>query len=164
MSANKIARVIDQIVIIANWVGAGALFAMMLLTGIDVALRKLVNRPILGSVEITEYLMTIAVGLTIAYCAMQRGHINVDIITHRLSKRAQAIVNAVSSIVFLHLFALITWQTTLKGLNTLANGVTSQSLYIPMAPFAFLVAAGSAALCLVLIKDAVYYIHEATKR
>jgi len=44
-----------------GWIAEGVLLLVMLMTAVDVTLRRLFNRPILGSYEIAEYLMAIMV-------------------------------------------------------------------------------------------------------
>ena len=79
----------------ASWVGSSDVVIMMVLTTADVILRYLFNWPMPGSWELTEYLMAIAVSLTLAYCALERGHIKVDIVLSLLPQRAQAAIRSI---------------------------------------------------------------------
>ena len=62
---------------------------MMMLTTVDVFLRYVFNRPILGSFEVTELLMVSVAGLSLAWCTLKSGHIRVDIIINMFSKKTR---------------------------------------------------------------------------
>ncbi len=161
MLMKKINDVIDVIVKNLNWIGAIVLFCMMLLTGLDVTLRYVFNNPILGSMEITEYMMVIVVCFGIAYCAVFRDHVRVDLVTSHLPARVQNILNIIASLVFLQLYVIITWQAIMQGFEHAKHNLSSMTLYIPEAPFNFILAFGSAILCIILIKDTLNYIYKA---
>lgn len=55
-----------------GWIAEGVLFLMMLMTAANVTLRRLFNRPILGSHEINEYLMAIMVPFAKIVTAFER--------------------------------------------------------------------------------------------
>ena len=147
-----------------NFIAAGVLAAMMTLTGVDVTLRYVFSRPIPGSFEITEYMMPIVVALGLAYCAIEKGHVRVDLVVTRLSERAQAIMNSLASFLFLGTFILITWQSVLRAQEMIRFGTTSHNLYIPVAPFVLVVTVGSAVLCLVLLREFIDYLCKAVKK
>lgn len=147
-----------------NFIAAGVLVAMMILTGADVTLRYVLNKPVPGSWEITEYMMPIVVALGLAYCALERGHVRVDLVVSRLSEHAQAVMNSLASLIFLGIFILITWQSVLRAREMIEIGITSHTLYIPVAPFVLVVTVGSAVLCLVLLREFIGYLCQAVKK
>jgi len=149
---------------VLNGIAAGVLAAMMVLTGVDVFLRYIFNRPVSGSYEMTEFMMPIVIAFGLAYCALEKGHVRVELLTSRLSERAQAIMNSFASIVFLGVFILITWQTFLRAKGMLDVGQISIVLYIPVFPFVLAVAVGSAALCLVVLRDLFTYLSQAVNK
>jgi TRAP-type C4-dicarboxylate transport system permease small subunit len=163
----KIGHILNIVTIPAakwtNYIGAAVLTAMMTLTGIDVIGRYALNKPLPGSFEITELLMAVMISLALAYCTYERGHVRVDILTQKLSRRGQAIAGFIADIVFLLLYLLITWQTVYRVQSFIDKKLTTNVLYIPIFPFAIVVVAGFAALCLVLLRDAVEYLQEATR-
>lgn len=145
-------------------VGVSALVAMMFLTGSDVTLRYIFNRPIPGSMEVTEFMMAMVIGLGLAYCALQKGHVRVDIVLSRLPRLAQVVMNSIASFIFLGLFILITWRTAYRAESMMDQGLVSQVLYIPVYPFALVVTAGCAVLCLVLLKDFIEDLYQVVKK
>lgn len=131
-----------------NSVGVVILAIMMFLTAIDVTLRYLFNKPIPGAFELQEFMMGMLVAMAIGYCAFLKGHINVDIIFTRLPLRVQAGFNTFHYLVGSCLFALVSWRTVLEGVAMQSRALTSTVLFIPVFPFYFVVAFGSAVLCL----------------
>ncbi len=141
-------------------VGMSFIMIMMILTAVDTFLRNIFNHPIVGAHELSEVLMVIFVFLAIAYTAIEKGHVAVDILTGRFSKRIQAIVDKVTNFLSLFIFLLITWQTLLFGMDLWKNKTVSPTLDIPIFPFAFIVALGTGLLCLVLLINFLHSLSE----
>lgn len=145
---NKAAR---EVSVVLHSVGVGVLAVMMLLTAADVILRYVFNRPILGSFELTEYMMAIVVAFTLAYCYVVKEHVAVDLVVSRFSQRTQAIIDTITSLVGFGIFCVITWQCVLQTIILLNSGLTSAVLSIPAFPFVAVVALGSAVLSLAIL-------------
>lgn len=150
---------------VSKWfhsIGVGILAVMMFLTAADVALRDL--KPILGSFDLTEYMMAIIVSCGLAYCAVMKGHVKVDLVVSRFPQRVQAIIDTVTGLLGLILFSLISWQCFVYAKLQLASGVTSSVLLIPVFPFVGVVGLGSALLTIVLLSDFLNYLSRAVSR
>jgi TRAP-type C4-dicarboxylate transport system permease small subunit len=122
--------------------GVLILLMMMMMTVVDVILRYFFRRPIIGSVEISVNLMVCVVFLGIAWCALNDGHISVDIITSKLSKRGRAFLNSFNNIVTSVLALIIAWRSFLEAVSVKKMEVTSPLLGIPRYPFVFITAFG----------------------
>lgn len=142
----------------ASAIGASILVLMMFLTAADVFLRYVLNRPILGGVELTEFMMAIIVAVGLATNALRKGHITVEFLTEKLSPRAQAIINSTTCFISLGVFIVITWWTVVYAENLRAGQNASGVLFIPIYPFVYMVALGSAVICLVLLANLVQYL------
>jgi len=138
--------------VVLQGVGAGVLTVMMLLTASDVTLRQF-KFPIMGTDDITAFLMAILVSFGLAYCAIRKGHVRVDLIVERLPSRVQAIIDTVTTLLGLGLCILITWQSFVNMVSLYNSGATSWTLNIIAFPFAGLVAFGFAWFTLVLLAD-----------
>jgi TRAP-type C4-dicarboxylate transport system permease small subunit len=149
---------------VLNIIAAGFLAAMMVLTGVDVFLRYIFNRPVTGSYEMTEFMMPIVIAFGLAYCAVEKGHVRVELVILRLPERAQVVMHIFANLVFLAVFILITWQTFLRAKGMFDVGQTSIVLYIPVFPFVLAVAIGGAALCLVVLRDLFAYLSQAVRK
>jgi TRAP-type C4-dicarboxylate transport system permease small subunit len=125
---------------------------MMFLTAGDVTLRQF-QFPIMGTDDLTAFLMVILISFGLAYCAINRGHIRVELLVERLPGRIQAVIDALTSLLSLGLCVLIVWQSIVNAVSVYQSGATSWTLNIIVYPFAGLVAFGFAWFAVVLLAD-----------
>ena len=164
MRVNKIEQLIDVAARISakvtNNIAAVLLFFLMLFTCADVLLRYLFNQPIDGSFELTEFMMAIIVSFSLANGALHKRHVKVDLLVSRLPKRGQIFMNSLAYLIFLVLYALITWQIIPRAMQMTEFNQVSLILRIPVYPFVLLVAVGTGALCIVLLKNFLDELHK----
>jgi TRAP-type C4-dicarboxylate transport system permease small subunit len=135
---------------VMNRVASVALFCMMFLTIADVFLRKVFSRSILGTVEVTEFLMLILVFFALAQTEVLNGHVKVDLVMGRFSERTQAIVDMITQVICFLLFGLFTWSAFVYSGKMREAAEVSQDLWLPIYPFVYVVVAGCAILSLAL--------------
>jgi C4-dicarboxylate transporter DctM subunit len=143
--------VIHQISRGINSIGMAVLVAMMLLITGDVVLRYVFNMPIPGAYETTGFMMAILCGFAFAYGGWHKSHVSVDLVTSKLSKRAQATIGSITFFISFAICALIAWRTFSYALQAQAGGLVSQTTFVPISPFVYLVAFGFTMLCLVFL-------------
>src|SRR5512137_1276622 len=98
---------------INRWVaGVGACFLipLMLITAADVVGRDVFDHPIPGVIELSQYLLAVSILLGLAYTQQIKGHVEVSMLTSRLSAGAQLILRLFGILVSLFLFVLLAWQ------------------------------------------------------
>jgi len=143
---------------IVNRIASGVLFCMMLLTIADVFLRKVFSQSILGTVEVTEFMMVILLFFAVTQTEILDGHVRVDLIMSRFGERTQTLVDTITQLVCFLLFGLFTWSTLVYAAKMRASGEVSQDLWLPIYPFIYVVALGCALLALsLLIKSFMAY-------
>ncbi|MBW1669309.1 MAG: TRAP transporter small permease [Deltaproteobacteria bacterium] len=120
----------------------GALFFMMLLTVADVFMRKVFNHSILGTVELTQFMLLVLIFFSLAQTELMDGHVKVDLIVSRFSPRGQALFDLITQISCFLLSLLMTWSTVVYAERMRASGEVSQDLWLPVYPFVYVVAAG----------------------
>ena len=138
-----IVRYIDYL----SW---GALFGMMMMTMLDVFLRKFTNSSILGTVELTESMMVVLVFCSLAQCELQDGHIKVDLIFKRFSPRSQSLVDTLTQFTCGSLFWLMAWAIYRHAVDMQAWGEVTLDLNLPVYPLVYIASFGCALLALVL--------------
>lgn len=123
------------------YVAAVALFAMMLLTCVDVVGRKLVGNSLPGAVELTELCMLVMIFLALPLASMAGEHIVFDLLDRvmppRLLTLQQSLANLLTGLVFGAAFWLV-WQ---RSVRTYEMGDITARLEIPLGPFHRMVAA-----------------------
>jgi TRAP-type C4-dicarboxylate transport system permease small subunit len=135
-----------------NTLAGAAVIIMMLLTCADVLLR-LLRHPIPGTYELVGFLGTVIVSFSLALTSLSKGHIAVEILVEKLPRRVQVGIEAVTSLIGAALFALIAWQSLVYAADMRQSGEVSVTLTMPIYPFIYGIAAGSALLVLVLLID-----------
>lgn len=149
----SVTRFINRI----TWV---VLFFMMMMTMIDVFLRKFFNTSILGTVEMTEMSMAVVVFFALAECQVHDGHIKVDLVLKRLSPRVQALCDVFTQFVCFLLFCFMTVALFRYAERMQAWGEVTLDLAMPVYPFVYLAALGTGLLALVLLVKALVALSE----
>ena len=134
-------------------IGDVALMVMMLLTTADVVGRYVFNKPIMGTFEITEFLMLILIFSYLGFTQSTKSHISVDILVPRLPKRVQVLIERINHLFCLILMGLITWMGFEKALELEKVGEASTLLKVPVYPFALFLVLGCTVLCIEYIRD-----------
>lgn len=132
-----------------NGIAAVAVVGMMVLTCLDVLLR-LFRTPIPGTYEIVCMLGAVFVSFSLARTTMDQGHIAVDFLVQRLPDRLRNVVEAVNAGICALLFTVVCRQCVIYALDLKASGEVSMTLQMPLFPFVFGIALGSAMLSAVL--------------
>lgn len=136
-----------------RWVaGVGAFFLLplMLLTATDVVGRDLLNFPIPGTIELSQYLLAVFVLLGIAYTQQVKGHVRVSVLVSRLPDRLQLLLGILNPLLSLLIFAVLVWQGLVIAFE---EKTVSELLRIPQSPFRMLVALAALLTCLELVLD-----------
>jgi TRAP-type C4-dicarboxylate transport system permease small subunit len=129
-------------------ISGGVLLVLMLYTVADVVLRYAFNRPFSGSLEFTEFSMSLVVFLAIAYTGWTGGHIAVDLLERWLDRPALRLLPSLIAFTGALLFAVIAWRAAIETTATLSQ--VSNMLRWPHYPFRYTVAFGSAMFAVVL--------------
>jgi TRAP-type C4-dicarboxylate transport system permease small subunit len=139
-------------------IAAVTLFAMMVLTFADVWGRYLLNRPVFGGYEVTEFMMGVLIFTALPLLCAQEGHVTIDLLDHLVPKRLlrwqRAAVNVVSAVVL----ALMAWRVLLLSEQHARNVEVTMTLKIPHAPFAFAFGVMAACASLACLAVAVGYV------
>jgi TRAP-type C4-dicarboxylate transport system permease small subunit len=105
--------------------------------------------PIRGTFELVEFLTALAVGLSLAYCAAQGGHVAATFLIDKLNEKAQIIVNILIEMVVLAFLALAFWRINVYATTLRLTGQVSQTTEIAYYPIVHLIAIGFLAYFLV---------------
>jgi TRAP-type C4-dicarboxylate transport system permease small subunit len=121
-------------------VAALVLFAMMVLTFVDVTGRKLFTRPVYGAYEITEFLMGTLIFCALPLVTAREGHVTIDVLDHVVpawvARWQRVLVNLVSTAVL----AFVAWRLWVLSASHLRTTEVTMTLHIPHGPFSRLFA------------------------
>lgn len=135
---------------------AGAVtFLMMVLVVANALLRFLFNRPISGTLEITESALPLLVFLSLALTQYRGGHIRVVLVVRRLSPGARRAATCAAMVLGALFFAWCAWATGGLAMKSLAmNEQEWGSIRFPIYPVKLVVSGGLALLAVQFALDA----------
>jgi tripartite ATP-independent transporter DctM subunit len=150
-------NVLDKVGTLSRWtniIGLAALFLLICLTFTDVILRYGFNRPIEGSVDITEVMLVLAIYLAISHTYNMKSHVTVDLITSKLSDRNRIVLEFITTFLGFVTFAIVAWRALVQTMWDISmNSMHRMSMPIPKAPFDAIIVFGVTMLCLLLLRD-----------
>lgn len=137
---------------ILNAAAGISLTFMMLLTVADVLLRA-GGHPIIGTYEIAALTLGLVVGFGIPQGSLDRGHVYMEFLLSRFSKRGRNVMHTFTRALCLVLFALIGYNLFIVGAGFQASGEVSPTIKLPFYPVAYGVAVCCFLECMVFLFD-----------
>lgn len=146
----------------AQWLAAAGIALLMLMTLVlmaDISTRRTLNFAILGTIDLTQLAVVLAVFFALPLAFLHESNVNVDFFTNRLPPRVLAALNCVVTLLSSALLAAILWYSFVQARIQVAQGDKSMTLGIPMlvywVPLLFGTALSIAAALLVAAREAV---------
>ncbi|MFP4349688.1 MAG: TRAP transporter small permease [Thermodesulfobacteriota bacterium] len=133
-------------------IGAACLVGMTGLTCVDVV-GRFFRHPVFGSVELVTFMGIFVVAFALPYTHENKGHIGVEILVQRFSRKTRAVVDIVTGLVSFVFFALVTWRLFLYAFKMAESGEVSMNLELPEYVIIFVVALCFVVFSLIIIKD-----------
>ncbi|MGD8562726.1 MAG: TRAP transporter small permease [Desulfarculaceae bacterium] len=152
MSALNVWRKLGIFSTLLTYIGACALFAMMLITVADVLARYVFNSPMIGVFELTGFLVLILIFSFIAYTQAEDAHVSVDFLLSRFPQKIRTTVELFNLTACLILMNLIAYMGLQKALDLKQAGETSLNLAIPYYPFVLFLVMGCLVACVEYIR------------
>jgi TRAP-type transport system small permease protein len=140
------------------------ILASLLMTFIDILSSKFFNLPVRGSIELTGLSQALIIASATAATQLSRQHIRVEILTQRLPKKVQAVLNSLISLILLCLFIGIIYQLVANGLEAQKVGQYTSDLYIPIQIIIYLTALMLVPGCFVFLLEFFQSAREVNKR
>ena len=135
-----------------NVVAGISLILLMSLTIVDVILRGF-NKPLLGAYELVAFAGAVAIGFSLPRTAILRGHIYVDFLIAKFSRKVRNLFNIATRLLVLLLFFFIGWNLFKFGWDLQRSGEVSLTLQMPFYPVAYGVGICCFVQCLVMVCD-----------
>jgi TRAP-type C4-dicarboxylate transport system permease small subunit len=116
------------------------LFAMMLLTAVDVVARYVFNHPLRGAFEITELLLVVLIFAGLPLVSFAGEHAVMDFVDRVLGRRAQVALERVVQAVSAALMFLLAWLVWGKADRVWAYRDATDVLRVVYGPFVYFMA------------------------
>ncbi len=140
----SLSRVLDRL-------AATCIVAMMAVVVLNILLRALVGKPLLGTIDYVNILMALTISLGLAYCGLKNGHIAVEFIVEKLSSKKQAVISVVINLLGLVFWGVSAWYMAGYARNMMDTNLLAGTISIPVYPVVYLIAFGLAVLCLTIV-------------
>ena len=115
-----------------------ALFAIMLLTFVDVMGRKFLDTSVTGSLELTELLMVVVIFAGLPLVSLQGEHVVFDSLDPWVPRAFKRVQHAAVDLLVLALLLGLAWLMWVKAGNMQSYGDITAQLKLPLAPFVYL--------------------------
>ena len=143
----------DRAVALLGWLGAVAVAGLVVITGIGVFFRYVLNSPIRGLGDIIGLTLAVSVVLSLAYGARRGAHVAVDVVQmvggRLVTRWTDLVVRGLGvAIIGLACYALVK-----NGMCGLACAYATSSLSVPLEPYFYAMAAGFGAFGVVLLVE-----------
>ena len=98
----------------------------------EVVMRYGFNRPTIWVHDVSQFLFGATYMLGAGYTYLMRGHVNMDMLYVRFSKRGKAIADAATGALFLIFLSVLVWQSGFMAWESVIfNEVLTQSVFEP---------------------------------
>ncbi len=118
-----------------GWIAGASLFGMMALTFVDVLCRKLLDRSIPGSLEVTELLMFGVIFAGLPLTSLRGEHVLFDLLDHLLPAALRAVQGLISNLICTALLAGGAWLVFVRAARTTEQGDTTAQLQLALGPW-----------------------------
>lgn len=142
-----IGKIIKYITDINKWIAYVGLLLMVALV-FCFSVSRTIGVPIIGDIEIVQFLMAVIIFASLAFTESENSHISIGIFTEKLPLFLQNILGIIGKLITLIFCLLVIWVFIKK----MEYSTTSLLLKIPLYPFKYLLIIGFAAWCLEIIK------------
>lgn len=140
----QIAKLYDKLLDLMAFMACILILVIMVGVSVDVVCRYLFNAPILGVLEITEYLLLLICMLGAAWLLRINGHVNIDIVIGYLDGKKKAALNLVMDSIcavvcgfIVYLGAITTWDNFQRGIVDIKVLEVPKYLYLMTIPIGF---------------------------
>lgn len=130
-------RVLD---LLCGLLAALALFAIMALTLVDVAGRKLLSHSVTGSLEVTEILMVVVIFAALPLVSLHGEHVVFDSLDHLMPAWLRRLQQGLVDLACAAALGGLAWLMWDKAQQMASYGDTTAQLQLPMGPFVGLMA------------------------
>ena len=115
-----------------------ALFAIMILTLVDVGGRKLLSSSVPGSLELTELLMVVVIFAGLPLVSLAGEHVVFDSLDRWLPPGVRRVQQALVDLLCMALLPGLAWLLWLKAGQMASYGDITAQLHLPLPPFVYL--------------------------
>lgn len=115
---------------------------MMILSAVDVVLRYIFHRPLVGTMALLEVMMPLFTALVFAYAESQKRHFKLDFLVAKLPQKIKVPFETTTDILALGMILIISIATFKYAAYIKMTGLLLGEISIPIYPYIYIVAIG----------------------
>jgi TRAP-type transport system small permease protein len=129
------------------------LFAMMLVTVVDVIGRYFFSQPLAGAYELTEIMLALSVFIGLPLVCLREEHVALTLVVDRLPRKMRVLHAGVVAVIGAGILSMVAWQLVEHSRRLASFGDETTFLRWPKAPIGYAMAtfAALAAVALALV-------------
>jgi len=131
--------------------GGVALLVLAVLTGVSVFYRYVLRAPIFGIEDVSTMALTVIVASAIAWAALHKGHVSVNIISLAFGRGLTRITDALARLVSILMLAFASYALFVKGSCGMPCGAMTSNLGIIHTPFYYVLGVSMGFYALVVL-------------
>ena len=105
---------------------------LAVMTVVSVIGRAVFGQPVPGDIEITQYVIAVAISAFFPYCLFSGGNLIVDFFTAKASERTRRVLDAIGALTLAFAMALFAWRTVVGTISVKNSGETSMVISMPL--------------------------------
>ncbi len=131
--------------------GGLALLALTLVTGVSVFYRYVLRTPIFGTEDVSTMILTVIVAASIAWAAVQNGHVSVNIISLSAGRKVTRFTDLLARTVSFCVLSFASYALFVKGSCGMPCGAMTSSVGIIHTPFYYILGLGMGFYALLIL-------------
>lgn len=146
--------IIEKLSRYSDYLARWSIAAIMAMVMVNVILR-LAGYPLKGTLEFVQIFSALAIGLSLANCAVHGGHIAVTLLVDKFPPKVQVAVDFLMELIAFVFLMVGAWQLYLQAAGSMQSGEVGMTTGMPFYPFIGLIAIGFLLFALVVLKKMV---------
>ena len=114
---------------------------MMVISVLDVLMRNLFNRPIVGATELVQ-ILNVGIILALGMGCLTNQNISVDFLMEKLPSVPRHLIQISVNLITIVVFGLVVWRTWISAMDFMAKAYVFSLLQVPQWPFILVLALG----------------------
>ncbi len=151
-------RALRAVVEALAYVAGAGLMLMVLITSLDVILRKC-NLSVTGAYDVVKIAATITAAAALPYTTAIKGHVAIEYFFHKMGRRGRTVVDALMRFGGMALFGLLAWGFVDYGNSLRQKGEVSTTLQLPIFWVPYVLAAS----CVLVVLIKIYHVTHPSK-
>ncbi len=147
----KTETIIKKTAAMFNLAAGGAIVAAMLLVVVNVILRTVFGRPILGTYEFMGFISVLIISFGLSYCLLANAHIAVDFIVEKFNPKTQGVIDTITGISVFLFMSFFTWKVFDHATTILKSRQLSPTTQFPFYIVIYIMAVCFTVFCLVYL-------------